>query len=348
MSELHKTPLEMPETTALALPANWYHDPEIYQLERKRIFAREWLWVGCEAQLQGEYSYLTADPAGFPIMVRRCEDGEVRGFHNVCRHRASKILLETEGECAHLVCPYHGWRYGPKGELLTPTRFEGAEDLDNTTLSLFPIHVQIWMGLIFINMSKEPSEFFEWFGPLKTRIEEYLDGPRVYHRDVGEEVACNWKNYVDNYQEGYHIPLVHPKLAEDLQWKGYRVINVPGGSVHEVEPKGDSGQPGLFGWRYPNFMFNTYGNGVSFMRIDPLGTSRCRVHYSHFRPEGEDPENYEKSVLEYGWQISTEDQELTPIVQQNLEAGVYEAGPLSPRHENGIWYFHQLVRAALQ
>ncbi len=118
--------------------------------------------------------------------------------------------------------------------------------------------------------------------------------------------------------------------------------------AYEVAPREDSGQPGLFGWKFPNLMFNTYGPGVSFMRVEPLGPHRCRIHYSHFRPGGMDPEDYEKQVVQYGWEISEEDQDLTPSVQQNLEAGVYEAGPLSPRHENGLWHLHQMVRTALE
>lgn len=340
--------LEMPEETVLAMPANWYHDPDIYQLERQAIFAREWLWIGCAVHLDTPGSYITAEPAGFPVLVRHCEDGEIRAFHNVCRHRAAKLISDPQGQCKRLVCPYHGWRYGAKGQLLNAPNFGEAEDLDFTQLGLFQIRVKIWKGLVFVNMNDGSPDFDDWFGPLKTRIEEYLSDERVYHRDIGEEAACNWKNYVDNYQEGYHIPLVHPVLARDIKWKDYRVVNVPGGSIHEVESRGDSGQPGLFGWKFPNFMFNTYGNGVSFMRIEPMGPSRCRVHYSHFRPAGEDPETYEKGVLNYGWQVSREDQWLTPEVQENLEAGVYVAGPLSPRYENGVWYFQQLVKAALQ
>jgi choline monooxygenase len=341
-------PLEMPGETVRAIPALWYHDPDTFRRERKRIFAREWLWVGLEHQLAEPHGFITAEPAGFPVLVRRCEDGAIRGFHNVCRHRASKLLLDPHGQCERLVCPYHGWRYGPEGELVNAPRFEAAQGFEAAALGLYPIRVETWMGLVFINLDPDSVAFSDWFGPVKDRVEDYVPTPRVYHGDIFGEADCNWKNYVDNYQEGYHIPLVHPQLAGDVNWKDYRVTNVPGGSIHQCEARKGSGQPGLFGWKFPNFMFNTYGNGLSFMRIEPLGPRRCRVFYSHFRPADESPETYQREVVAYGWRISEEDQWLVPDVQKNLEAGVYEAGPLSPRHENGVWYFHELLRTALR
>jgi choline monooxygenase len=200
---------------------------------------------------------------------------------------------------------------------------------------------------VFVNLDDRAPSFDDWMGPIKQMIEEYLTTPRVHHGDLSADVACNWKNYVDNYQEGYHIPLVHKRLARDIRWKEYRVRNVPGGSIHEVEARDGVNQPGLFGWRFPNFMFNTYADGVSFMRVEPAGATNCRIHYSHFRPEGSSAEEYEREVVDYGWEISEEDQWVTPLVQQNLEAGRYDVGPLSPTHEGGLYYFHQLLRAAL-
>lgn len=338
---------DMPDRTVMALPAHWYHDESIYARERRAIFAREWLWVGRVEQVAAPGDYLACEPAGFPIFVRRDGGGNLRGFHNVCRHRASQVVLEEQGHCEQLVCPYHGWRYADDGALQKAPRFGGAADFDPADYGLFPIQVATWLGLVFICLDLDAEPFDAWFGPLRERIESFLDDAREFHGDLVADVPVNWKNYVDNYQEGYHIPLVHPQLAHDTEWEAYRVVNLPGGSIHEVPPRGDSAQPGLFGWKYPNLAFNTYGRGVSFLRFEPRGPSACRLVYSHFRPRGMDPAAYERQVVAYGWQISEEDQSLTPLVQTNLEAGIYISGPLSPRHENGLWYFHRLVRDAL-
>lgn len=337
----------MNESTRLALPADWYHRQDIWQDERRRIFATEWIWVACEEALRTPGRFVTVMMAGYPLLLWRDPEGELRAFHNVCRHRAMQLLTDPSGTCSRLVCPYHGWVYANDGELIRAPRFEGGDDFDPADYGLFPVRLVTWQGLVFVCLDENTPEFDSWFGPLKSSIDDYLATNRIYHGDIGEDVECNWKNYVDNYQEGYHIPLVHPRLARDTEWPDYRVVNLSGGSVHQVAARGGSGQPGLFGWRFPNFMFNTYGEGVSFMRIDPLGPGRCHVHYSHFRPADMAPETYDEKIVAYGWEISTEDQFITPLVQQNLEAGIYQAGPLSPRHENGLWHFHDMVRERL-
>ena len=104
----------------------------------------------------------------------------------------------------------------------------------------------------------------------------------------------------------------------------------------------------MFGWLFPNFTFNAYGTGISFLRIEPLGARCARLVYAYFRPADADPDVFEKETVDYAVQVSREDQAITPQVQRNLEAGVYRAGPLSPRQENGVLHFHDQVRAALE
>ena len=99
-------------------------------------------------------------------------------------------------------------------------------------------------------------------------------------------VACNWKTYIDNYQEGYHIPPLHPSLHRDLDWTRYRVINFEGGSLHDGPQRGRSEHPGSYGWRFPNFTFNSYPSGVSFVRMEPVGHARTRLVYQFWAPEG--------------------------------------------------------------
>ena len=333
-------------TTVWAMPASWYWDPEVYAEERHRIFFRHWLCIGREQMVAQPGQYLTASPAGFPIFVLRGEDGTLNGFHNVCRHRAAKLLTARTGSSNGLTCPYHGWRYDAEGGLKHAPFFGEARDFPKHELSLFAIRVDAWRGLIFVNLDLAGSELEDWLGPLASAVAETAPAEVEFHRDVEFEIACNWKNYVDNYQEGYHIPLLHSGLHRDLQWKRYRVINFDGGSLHEGPARGTSSHPGSFGWRFPNFTFVSYPQGLSFLRMEPLGPRRMRLVYSFFRPAGVSEQDFE-ATFDYGMEVSKEDQWITPLVQENLEAGVYEKGPLSPRHENGVYYFHELVRDAL-
>ena len=336
----------MQAATVWALPARWYADPEIYRAERERIFGRQWLWVGRAAELTEPGRYITAVAAGFPLFVRRGEDGTLRAFHNVCRHRASRLLTAPSGRCDTIECPYHGWRYRSDGALDHAPLFGEAEDFPRDELSLFPIAVDVWRGLVFVCLDREAPPLLDWLGPIADAIERNAREEVHFDRELVFTVACNWKTYVDNYQEGYHVPPLHPGLNRDLDWKRYRVINFEGGSFHDAPARGGSPHPGVFGWRFPNFAFNSYPGGLSFMRMEPVGHDRTRLVYDYYRPASVSPEEFEATVA-YGVEVSEEDQWITPIIQQNLEAGVYDRGPLSPRHENGVFYFHEMVRAAL-
>ncbi len=336
----------MHESTVWALPARWYADPAIYQAERQHIFARHWLWIGREGEVAEPGQYLTAAPAGFPIFVRRAEDGVLHGFHNVCRHRASKLLTEPSGRCNTIECPYHGWRYRSDGALDHVPLFGEAPDFPKGELSLYPVSVDVWRGLVFVCMDEDAPPLAEWLGPVEDSVERTAPERASFGREVQFLVRCNWKTYVDNYQEGYHIPPLHPGLHRDLDWKRYRVINFHGGSLHEAPAKGNSNHPGSYGWRFPNFTFNSYPDGLSFMRMEPVGHAETRLVYNFWQPDSVSAEDFEATVA-YGRLIGEEDQWIVPLIQENLEAGIYDRGPLSPRHENGLFYFHEMVREAV-
>ena len=336
----------MRAATVWALPASWYSDPAIYRAERHSIFSRQWLWIGREAEVAEPGQYLTAAPAEFPLFVRRGEDGALHGFHNVCRHRASKLLTVSSGHCATIECPYHGWRYRSDGALEHVPLFGEAPDFPKDKLSLFPVRVEVWRGLVFVCLDREAAPLTEWLGPIEDIVAQTAPTQASFGRELSFVVDCNWKTYVDNYQEGYHIPPLHPGLNRDLDWKRYRVINFEGGSLHDGPAKGRSNHPGAFGWRFPNFAFNSYPDGLSFMRMEPVGAHRTRLVYDYWRPDSVNVEDFEATIA-YGLQVSEEDQWITPIIQENLEAGVYDQGPLSPHHENGVYYFHEMVREAV-
>ena len=336
----------MRAATVWALPARWYADPEIYEAERRRIFSRQWLWIGREADLAEPGAYLTAIPAGFPLFVRRGEDGALRGFHNVCRHRASRLLMEPSGRCNTIECPYHGWRYRSDGTLDHVPLFGEAADFPREALSLFAVAVDVWRDLVFVCLDPQAPPLLDWLGPIADEVERTAPAHASFERELTFLVDCNWKAYVDNYQEGYHIPPLHPGLHRDLDWKRYRVVNFEGGSLHDAPPKGRSVHPGVFGWRFPNFAFNSYSDGLSFMRMEPVGHGQTRLVYAYYRPGSVSAEDFEATVA-YGTLVSEEDQWIVPLIQQNLAAGVYDRGPLSPRHENGVFYFHEMVRQAL-
>ena len=185
----------MGAATVWALPARWYADPGIYRAERRTIFSRQWLWIGREADVAEPGQYITAAPAEFPVFVRRTEDGALHGFHNVCRHRASKLLTEASGQCRIIECPYHGWRYRSDGALDHVPLFGEAPDFPKDELSLFPISVDVWRGQVFVCLDPEAQPLMEWLGPIEDAVERTAPARAEFGRHLEFVVDCNWKTY---------------------------------------------------------------------------------------------------------------------------------------------------------
>ncbi len=331
------------KSTTYTLPAKLYHENDFFKVERDKIFSNEWQWVGRSELVKNPGQFITAAITNIPILIIRDNNNILRGFHNVCRHRASKILLDKEGKCKSLVCPYHGWRYGLNGKLQNSPYFYGAEDFNPDNFSLFPIKVSEEFGLVFVNINVDSESLSSWLGPFTEMVNRVYKSNFVFHNEITFDVNANWKTYVDNYQEGYHIPLIHPQLNKDVVWQEYTLINTDSTSIHSVPPRSGSHEPGSFGWHFPNIIFNAYGRGAVFQRIEPLKPKWCRVVYNLFRPSDVSEEDFESNEGQYQKEVSIEDQKIVPLVQQNLETGIYQAGPLSPKYESGLAYFHQLL-----
>lgn len=342
----------MTETAPLArastLPASWYRDPAVWERERHAIFAKEWTLFGREAQLPSPGSYLAGEVAGWPVFAIRDRDGGLRAFHNVCRHRAGPIVWDGEGRCDVLRCRYHGWVYDTAGSLRRTPGFGEAEDFDKADFSLFPVRVESWRGLVFVNLDPDAPPLAQWIGSLDDETAPYPIEEYRFHGEVVHEIACNWKTYVDNYAEGYHVRDVHPGLDREIDSGAYEVILKDRYAVHRAPPRSGASYSGLWVWRFPTLALNVYDDGMNVEHMVPLGHDRTRLVYTFFfRDAGEAARGRIEASLAISREVTLEDARICEAVQRNLNAGVYEAGRVSPRHENGVWFFHALVRRAL-
>jgi choline monooxygenase len=328
------------------LDASWYRDPSVYERERSAIFATSWQYVGHRHQFKNTGDYVALDIAGWPIFVAVDDHRVLKGFHNVCAHRAGPIVAETEGICT-LTCRYHGWTYRWDGELLTARDFQG----DEATLAgarLSPVHVATWRNLVFASLAAQPEPLEVALGSLphlaaSYRLEDYEPRQRATHA-----IAANWKTYADNYGEGYHIPMVHPALNRAVDVRSYRVELLDDGRLHRhISPPRD-GAPTTGEWLYlwPNMAFNLYPNGMSVERFMPRSVDRVDVMLDYFFLAGTSDVEV-KASLDSSEEITAEDVAICEAVQRNLNAGRYQSGVLSPRHENGVAALQRLVREAL-
>jgi phenylpropionate dioxygenase-like ring-hydroxylating dioxygenase large terminal subunit len=205
--------------------------PEFYELEREAIFKRAWLNVGRVELLPRTGSYFTKEiqVARTSVIVARGMDGQIRAFHNICRHRGNKLMWndfpreETSGVCRQFTCKYHGWRYDLDGKCSFVQQESEFFNLDKADYSLVPVACDVWEGFIFINLAREPEQSLpEFLGPMITSLEGYPFDKlteRWYYR---AEVSANWKLYMDAFQEFYHAPVLHfgqAPAAFSLPWQ---------------------------------------------------------------------------------------------------------------------------------
>lgn len=324
------------------LDAVHYRDPAAFAIERARIFAKSWLLVGHESELPAAGSYVAATVAGYPIVCVRGEDGRIRAFHNVCRHRAGPLVDDGHDSCTALVCRYHAWRYTLDGRLASARDFGPAPGFDARDYGLFALSCSVWRGFVFVNMDSDAAPLETAIAPLERRARDLgiPDGGRVLHS--AHDLACNWKTYVENYLEGYHIPVLHPALAGSLAGP-YRTEVEGCLQFYKAEPKPDAAVAGLWGWMWPCLGINVYADGILMERMWPLGHQKTRLDYLFVFRSDADETAIRRAVA--ASDITTnEDIAICEAVQRNLDAGIYRVGRLSPKHEEGVAWFQSQLR----
>ncbi|HXL98558.1 MAG TPA: SRPBCC family protein [Rhizomicrobium sp.] len=338
----------MQHTAQETLPTRFYRDPAIYEDERRRVFARNWLLFGHESQLADPGAYVAGSVAGFPLIVVRGTDNVIRAFHNVCRHRAGPLADDGVGKCeGALVCRYHGWRYALDGRLASARDFGAAEGFDVRDFALLPIACESWRGFVFVNIDAKADPLERAIAPLIARTRNVpLENFRLTHHTV-HDIACNWKTYVENYLEGYHIPLVHPFLNSAVDATKYEISVSAPVIFHQAPPRDGSPVAGLWAWAWPCLGVNVYAEGILMERMWPLSATHTRLDYLYFFVDGIARNEMERSITA-SEDTTREDKLITEAVQRNLDAGVYEKGRLSPKHEEGVGWFQREIAKVLE
>ena len=221
---LHSRDLTVPnDWDRRGLPGWSYHSDALLDLEKEYVFRNHWQIIGHVSDVPNSGDYLAMDVVGERALVVRGKDGVVRGFHNMCRHRGSRVVAENKGTCRNaLVCPFHGWVYNLDGTLRGAARPQSFPDLDRAAFGLTPLELEVWMGLIFIRFRKGPQPpVAELMKPVESEIGHYRIGDMVPARGVWTQKSrVNWKSVRDVDNEGYHVAMAHPAL-QDLYGSTY-------------------------------------------------------------------------------------------------------------------------------
>jgi len=330
---------------AETLPATAYSDRSRWPRERAAVFARAWLCVGHACEVPEVGDAVPFETAGWPLLLVRQTDGSVQVLANVCRHRAAPLVWDADRPrgLRHLQCRYHGWRYGLDGVRVASPSF-GRTLPDG--LDLVQVPTATWRGLVFAWPGPgKPRPFDAWIGPLDAVASGVDLEDFVFHKRVQHELACDWKVYVENYLEGYHIPWLHPGLSSEIELARYEVHPGERHVVHRVPTRGAGPNAGFWAWLWPSLALNVYGDGVSVERIVPLGGGRTRIDYAYlFRAHAAVDRD---ATLAMSREVTQEDVTICEAVQRGLDSGLVRQGVLSPRHESGVRAFQDLVRAAM-
>jgi choline monooxygenase len=327
--------------------AGTYRDAQLYDLERRSIFARSWQFIGHESQLSNLGDVIAATIAGYPVLAVRSETG-IKAFHNVCRHRAGPLFEGERGNCGgQLTCKYHGWSYALDGRLRNARDFGAVAGFDPREYGLHEIQLASWRGYLFVNMSKDAQSLSAHLAPLDMRLGQRDVATLVHAGRTTHDIGCNWKIYAENYLEGYHIPIVHPGLEREIDSAKYEVT-IEGGICFHKAPLRDQAASavvdGLWAFAMPNLGLNVYGHGLMWERIMPLSVNRTRLIYDYFlKPDIASDATGREHIMALSAITTAEDKWICERVQENIEAGIYETGVLSPRHESGVAWFQQRV-----
>jgi choline monooxygenase len=342
-----------PVARSETIPSTWYTDPRFHALDREAIFATTWQGVGHTSMVARPGEYFLTEVAGDPIIVLRDRDGGLRAFYNVCRHRGGPLAIEPAG-CVHaLTCRYHGWTYLLDGTLRGVPQFDRTELFDRRDFGLVPVRLERWEDFLFVNLDPAPGiSVAESLAGITERIRPNRLTTKRLVRRRDYRVESNWKVYIDNFLEGYHIPHVHPELNQALDYLRYRTeihpyYNLQHSPLREDNVyTGDGGGEAFYYWIYPNFMLNVLPNRIQVNLVVPEAHDTCRVVFWYYYDDSTapgQPERIEADVTASDV-VQDEDREICARVQQGLASRAYDRGRFSVEMESGVHHFQQLVK----
>jgi carnitine monooxygenase subunit len=352
-----------------ALPAKYFTDPAVHEMEREKAFSRYWVYAGHANAIREPGEYFTRTIGGKHIIVVRDHDAEVRAFYNVCAHRGSKMVEDTpmteSGNASSIRCPYHLWTYDLDGDLRsTPKSFEEAgmnpdledddvRELDPKENGLNEVALETIGPLLFVNFDADPMSLEGQAGGLKDELESFPLEQYEHARRYVSEVECNWKTFSGNYSECDHcqanhqdwikgISLEESELeVDDYHW----VLHYTHDETVEADESLIEGEARFY-YFWPNFTVQMYGNadGYGTYIIDPIDEGRFQLIADYYFESPELTEE-ERRFVRLSRKLQEEDFELVERQYEGLRTSALAQGQLGP-NEHTVHRLHRLAQEA--
>jgi len=365
---------------AETLPARLYCAREYYELEMEYIFRRTWQRAGRVEQLARPGDYLVTAIAGEEVLVVRGTDGVLRAFSNICRHRAGPVAVGC-GNRRALQCAYHGWTYELDGRLRKAPGTEQNEAFDPSSIRLPEFAVDTWGPLVYVSLEPGLPPLAEWMSGLVARATNYRVDELEYVGERSWVIPCNWKTYVDNGLEGYHLPYVHPsyhkvvRLDSSYEYSTGDFWNAMYG--REPNPRGPASRAaGLIAaaavnpvrkfrelappmaslegperdgyyyfWFFPNTLVDFMPDGIKVNTVTPLDVGHTLSTMEWWFPPTEelDRKVLQAAIVAFGHTINDEDAWISTEVQKGLVSRLYDRGRYVAGEEMIVYHFHEVL-----
>ncbi|MDH3767298.1 MAG: aromatic ring-hydroxylating dioxygenase subunit alpha [Gammaproteobacteria bacterium] len=338
---------------AWTAPACWYTDPGMHAWELDTVFRPAWQLLGHVGSLVNPGDFLVSDIAGAPVLAVCDRDQRINSFYNVCRHRAGPVAA-GRGQCSLFRCRYHGWVYGLDGTLRHTPELGEMAGFNRGSHGLHGIESHITDSLLFVRQSNtnraNGTDIDRVMREIDARISPQQLGNQTFHTSVSYTIDCNWKVYVDNYLEGYHIPQVHPELADILDYRDYKTEILDGYSLQysniESATSAYSAGAAYYYFIFPNTMLNILPGRLQTNVVIPLAHNRCRVDFDYYYTDTESDSARVQidEDLRFGDLVQQQDGTICEQVQRGLASGSYEQGRLSVAREACVHHFQECLR----
>jgi glycine betaine catabolism A len=355
---------------ATTLPGRYYTSSEIFAEEQEKIFLRGWLCIGRADRIAGPGDYVVHEIGRESVIVLRTQEGELRAYHNVCRHRGTRLCEAHSGRFSETIqCPYHAWTYALDGRLLGAPSTGEFEDFRKSDYPLLPVAVASWEGFLFVNLSPEPEPFEQAFAPLVDRFSRFNLPGLTVARTIEYDVRANWKLLFQNYSECYHCGPVHPPLArltpptsgendlvEGPVTGGFMVLN-PGHESLTMSgracgvPVGELPEADMRRVYYyallPNMLLSLHPDYVMFHTLWPESADRTRISCSWlFHPDTLSNSAFDPEDGIAFWDMTNrQDWHICEQSQLGVASRAYRPGPYSKRESLSVRFDREVLRA---
>ena len=362
---------------AKTLPQRYFVSPEVFAEEQEKIFSTQWILVGHHSQIARPGDYFVAKVAGESLIVVRDKREEIHGFHNVCRHRGTRLIENKNGQLsAAIQCPYHAWTYALDGRLIGAPHMDEVPSFDKANYALHPVSLALWKAFIFVNLADASAQrggytsLEEWFAPLMGKFSRWnLPALRSAKR-IEYDVRANWKLIFENYSECYHCPGVHPELSKISPYnsaendltegpflggfmriaKGRSLTMSGNACALPMEQFGEEDFRLVFYYSiFPNMLLSLHPDYVMVHQLQPQSPERTLIlcdwffHAEAFERQDFNPQD----AIEFWDMVNKQDWHVCELSQQGISSRAYEPGPYSARESiPATWdeYYLQQMR----